>query len=175
MNFVRNTLFLFIFASIVVCSAAAQSATTQQKTTPAAAPEDVSGMYSFEHEGEFVQITIEPRKPEDAAKPVIVSGFISRYGDLDSDRGVFLDHFFSKGALENQKLTFTTKTVHGIWFEFSGVVERGEAKSRASEGYFVLKGTLKQNTIAADKSVSSKSREMTMKSFPNLDDDQAQK
>jgi len=153
MRSVRTSLALFIFVSVVVYSAVAQSTAGQQKATPAAEPEDISGMYSFEHEGEFVQITIEPRKPEDAGKPVVVSGFISRYGDLPSDRGVFLDHFISKGALDNHNLTFTTKTVHGIWFEFSGVVARGEAKSRASEGYFVLKGTLKQNTIADDKSV----------------------
>src|ERR1700704_7900 len=115
MKLVRTTLALFSFASVVVCLAVAQSTAGQQKTAPAAEPEDISGMYSFEHEGEFVQITIEPRKPEDAGKPVTISGFVSRYGDLESDRGVFLDHFFSRGALENQKLAFTTKTVHGIW------------------------------------------------------------
>jgi hypothetical protein len=159
----------------LVFAASLSQVAAQQKTAPATATEDVSGMYSFEHEGEFVQITIEPSKPEDAGKPIVVSGFISRYGDLDSDRGTFLDHFFSKGALQDHRLTFTTKTVHGIWFEFSGSVEHGDAKSRATEGYFVLKGTLKENTIAADKSVSSRSRDMRMKSFPSLDDDQVQK
>ncbi|MCU1305678.1 MAG: hypothetical protein JWN45_373 [Acidobacteriaceae bacterium] len=169
MRSVKTALILLVFAATLGQSAA------QQKTSPVAAPEDISGMYSFEHEGEFVQITIDPGKAEDAGKPTIVSGFVSRYGDLESDRGVFLDHFFSKGALQDHKLTFTTKTVHGIWFEFSGSVERGDAKTRTAEGYFVLKGTLKENTIAADKSVSSRSREMRMKSFPNLDDDQAQR
>lgn len=160
--------FIFLGASLSQIAA-------QQKATSVAATEDISGMYSFEHEGEFVQITIEPAKPQEAGKPIVVSGFISRYGDLESDRGTFLDHFFSKGALQDHKLTFTTKTVHGIWFEFSGSVERGEAKTRATEGYFVVKGTLKENIIAADKSVSSRSREMKMKSFPSLDDDQVQK
>ncbi|MCU1310110.1 MAG: hypothetical protein JWO20_1235 [Candidatus Angelobacter sp.] len=169
MRSVKTVLIFLVFAASLSQIAA------QQKTTPVAATEDISGMYSFEHDGEFVQITIEPGKSEDAGKPIVVSGFISRFGDLDSDRGTFLDHFFSKGALQDHKLTFTTKTVHGIWFEFSGAVERGDAKTRASEGYFVLKGTLKENTIAADKSVSSRSREMRMKSFPNLDDDQVQK
>jgi hypothetical protein len=169
MRAVKTALALFVLAaSLAQCFA-------QQKAATAAPTEDVSGMYSFEHDGEFVQITIEPAKPEDAGKPAVVSGFISRYGDLESDRGTFLDHFFTKGALQDHKLTFTTKTVHGIWFEFSGSVERGDAKTRATEGYFVLKGTLKENTIAADKSVSSRSKEMRMKSFPNLDDDQASK
>jgi hypothetical protein len=169
MRSVKAALIFFVFAASLAQSAA------QQKTPPTTATEDISGMYSFEHEGEFVQITIEPGKPEDAGKPIVVSGFISRYGDLESDRGTFLDHFFSKGALQDHKLTFTTKTVHGMWFEFSGSVERGEAKTRAAEGYFVLKGTLKENTIASDKTVSSRSREIKMKSFPTLDDDQVQK
>jgi hypothetical protein len=166
---------LFFLVSFIFLGASLSQIAAQQKTTSVVAMEDISGMYSFEHEGEFVQITIEPAKPEEAGKPIVVSGFISRYGDLESDRGTFLDHFFSKGALQDHKLTFTTKTVHGIWFEFSGSVERGEAKTRATEGYFVLKGTLKENTIASDKTVSSRSREMRMKSFPNLDDDQVQK
>jgi hypothetical protein len=169
MRAVKTVVTLLVFAAgLAQCFA-------QQKAATAAPTEDISGMYSFEHDGEFVQITIEPAKPEDAGKPTGVSGFISRYGDLESDRGTFLDHFFSKGALQDHKLTFTTKTVHGIWFEFSGSVERGDAKTRAMEGYFIVKGTLKENTIAADKSVSSRSKEMQMKSFPNLDDDQAAK
>jgi hypothetical protein len=47
-----------------------------------AAP-DYSGMYSFLREGEFVQVTVEAGR---------VSGFVSRYGDTESDRGMFLDH-----------------------------------------------------------------------------------
>src|SRR5580692_12886627 len=46
-----------------------------ENSTPAA---DYSGMYSFLREGEFVQITVE-----DAGK---VTGFVSRYGDSESDR-----------------------------------------------------------------------------------------
>jgi hypothetical protein len=132
-------------------------------------------MYSFLRDGEFVQITVERKEGEPTAKTASVSGFVSRYGDLDSDRGVFLDHFFTKGSLEDHNLTFTTRTVHGTWFEFTGQVERGDAKTRSTDGYYVLKGTLKQNIIGSDKKVTAKSREITMKSFPDLDDSQAQK
>ena len=51
------------------------------------AAEDISGMYSFLKEGEFLQITLE----KDA-----VTGYISRMGETDSDGGVFLDQFFAK-------------------------------------------------------------------------------
>src|ERR1700731_1188773 len=61
---------------------------------------DYSGMYSFLRDGEFVQLTVEDQGS--------VTGFVSRYGDTESDRGVFLDHFFKLGKLEGNHLTFTT-------------------------------------------------------------------
>jgi hypothetical protein len=121
-------------------------------------------MYTFLKEGEFLQITIE-----DAGR---VTGFISRFGDGDSDRGAFLDQFFKQGKLEGSKLNFTTDTVHGTWFEFSGTVERGEGKTLDEEAYYVVKGTLAEHETDAANKTSSKSRAVTFKSFPrNLDRD----
>jgi hypothetical protein len=149
----------------------AQIAPAAPKTgNTATAPEDISGMYSFERDGEFIQVTVEPGE---ATKPAAVSGFISRYGDDDNDRGTFLDHFISKGSLENQNISFATKTVHNVFYEFTGTVKRGPAKTHAQEGYFVLKGTLKKNTVLPDKKIKTISREVTFKSFPDLDDGQA--
>jgi hypothetical protein len=117
-----------------------------------------SGMYSFLRDGEFVQVTVE-----DQGK---VTGFISRFGDLDSDKGAFLDQFFKEGKLEGTKLTFSTQTVHGVWFAFKGIIDRGEGKNRGDEAYYVLKGTLTENAIDNNKSSSSRSREVALKSFP---------
>lgn len=127
-----------------------------QQSAPA--QEDYSGMYTFLREGEFVQITVE-----DAGH---VTGFVSRYGDGESDQGTFLDHFFKQGKLEGHDLTFTTETVHGTWFEFKGKLDRGPAKTRAQEGYYVLKGTLTENLTDAAKKVTAKSREVEFKLFP---------
>jgi hypothetical protein len=126
--------------------------------SPASPRPDYSGMYSFLTEGEFVQISVEDRG--------LVTGFVSRYGDSDNDHGVFLDHFFESGKLDGNQLTFTTKTVHGVSFEFRGAVERGEGKSRGNEAYYLLKGTLVENTTDTDKKVSSRSRQVALKSFP---------
>jgi hypothetical protein len=130
--------------------------------TPSAPPpaqaESYSGMYSFLQDGEFLQVTVE-----DAGN---VTGFVSRYGDSDSDRGTFLDQFFKQGKLDGNKLTFTTETVHGVWFEFAGTVDRGEGKAPADEAYHVIKGTLTDFRTNADKKVSSKSRAVIFKSFP---------
>ncbi len=71
-----------------------------------------SGMYTFLKEGEFVQITVEDE--------FSVSGFISRFGESESDKGTFLDQFFKTGKLEGNKLTFTTQLIHGVGFDFKG-------------------------------------------------------
>src|SRR5581483_505188 len=106
-----------------------------------APPGEISGMYSFLQDGEFVQVSVDPEGR--------VSGFVSRYGD--NDKSLFLDHFFDKASLHENELTFTTKTVHGVYYEFKGNFGRGDAKSREQEGYYVLRGTLKQYTGDANK------------------------
>jgi hypothetical protein len=117
-----------------------------------------SGMYTFLKEGEFVQLTIEDENR--------VTGFVSRYGDGESDKGAFLDQFFKAGSLNGNKLSFTTETVHGVSYEFKGSIERGEGKNPGDEAYYVLKGKLLQNSMDVNKKVSSHSREVVFKLFP---------
>jgi hypothetical protein len=117
-----------------------------------------SGMYTFLKEGEFVQVSVED---DDR-----VSGFVSRYEDEENEKGTFVDQFFKSAKLDGNRLTFTTKTVHGMWFGFSGAVERGEGKNPGDEGYYVLKGTLTENSIDADKKATSRDHEIEFKMFP---------
>ncbi len=95
-----------------------------------------------------------------------VTGFVSRYGDTESDRGIFLDHFFKQGALDANRLTFATETVHGVSYEFRGTVERGAGKNPGDEAYYVLNGTLIQNNLDETNKTSSHSREVSLKIFP---------
>lgn len=117
-----------------------------------------SGMYTFLRDGEFVQIT-----QEDKGK---LSGFVSRYGELESDRGAFLDQFFKQGALDGHTLSFTTDVVHGVWFQFQGTADRGPGKTVNDEGYYILKGTLTQHSTDANHKEGAKSRDVVFKSFP---------
>ena len=134
----------------------AESAAARQ---PAArSGQEYSGMYSFLKDGEFVQVTVE-----DAGT---VSGFVSRFGDGESDKGAFLDQFFKSGKIDGNKLTFTTDIVHGVAFDFKGAVERGEGKNPGDESYFVLKGTLTENDSDVNKKVTSHAREVVFKMFP---------
>jgi hypothetical protein len=117
-----------------------------------------SGMYGFLKDGEFVQVTVEDQGR--------VTGFISRYGDSESDRGVFLDHFFKSGKLDGNQLSFTTDAVHGVSYDFRGTVERGEGKNAGDEAYYVLKGTLVENTIDQSKKTTSDPSAVVFKGFP---------
>src|SRR6267154_5608009 len=124
----------------------------------AKAGQQYSGMYAFLREGEFVQVTIENERT--------VTGFVSRYGDGESDKGAFLDLFFNSGKLEGSSLRFTTQTVHAVSFEFKGTVERGEGKNPGDEAYYVLKGTLTENSTDVNKKVSSHSHNVLFKMLP---------
>jgi len=151
----RHSLQLVCFVAVALFTSAAQ----QNKTPPPAAPgAEYSGMYNFLREGEFVQLTVEDQGN--------VTGFISRFGDSESDRGAFLDHFFNQGKLNGNQLSFATQTVHGVWFEFRGTVDRGEGKKTGDEAYYILKGTLTENTMDEAKKTTSRAREVALKSFP---------
>ena len=126
---------------------------------PPAKPEmggDITGMYSFVHEGEFVQIEVDEGK---------VTGLVSRFKNEDMDKAEFVDQYFEQASLEDSTLTFRTKPSpdHGVWFEFSGRVERGPAKSPSDEGYWIVKGTLTEHE---DGKVPGTVHELTLKSFP---------
>ena len=125
---------------------------------PAPTQPDVSGMYSFLKEGEFVEVDIDSNS---------VTGFISRIAETDSDHGAVLDHMFTKGSFDGKNLSFTTRELHGISYEFKGAVRRGEGKQPGSEGYWVIKGTLTENMFDANKKPSARTREVEFKSLPS--------
>jgi hypothetical protein len=138
-------------------SAAKPSAPAQQQKEPEA-ERAYSGMYTFLKEGEFVQLTVEEERR--------VSGFVSRYGEGESDKGAFLDQFFKNAKLEGNRLNFTTEIVHGVSYDFHGTVERGEGKAPGDEAYFVLKGWLTENSSDVNKKVTSRSQEVAFRMFP---------
>jgi hypothetical protein len=145
-----------VVLSGVLC--AALTVVVAQSTAPrnAEAEPEISGTYTFLQEGEFVQIDAQQEK---------VGGFISRYSD--SDKNLFLDHFIKQGTRRGRDLAFETQTVHGRWYGFKGRVERGAAKTRAEEGYWVLRGTLTEFNSDAEKKVTSRQREVTFNLFPD--------
>lgn len=161
----RTTYFkkIGIFLLVFVVVASAQKDTKPSKTKPAAAPattssannaaEDISGMYSFLKEGEFVQFNLD----QDG-----VSGYISRLGATDSDQGEVLDQFFTKAEIRGHDVSFTTKPLHSIWFEFKGHFARGAGKTKAEDAFYIVRGTLTEFSGTGDKATSH-SREVEFK------------
>jgi len=146
-------------------NASPSQANQQEKSSDKAPPQanekstqSYSGMYSFLKDGEFLQVTVEDGGT--------VTGYVSRFGDGVSDNGAFLDQFFKNGKLDGNKLSFTTEIVHGVAFDFHGNFERGEGKNPGDEAYYILKGTLAENVTDVNKKVTSHSREVIFKLFP---------
>lgn len=118
-------------------------------------------MYTFLSEGEFVQINIEGES---------VNGYISRMGTLDSDRGDFIDQFFDKAQIQGHDVTFTTKMVHSMWYEFKGRFDRGHGKNQGDDGFYVLRGTLTEYTLDSDKTPTSRLRQVEFRSMAQPQD-----
>lgn len=150
-----------LFAALL-CSA--------QTSPPAESLGDFSGLYSFLRDGESVQITLD-ELPSASKKQVPVDGYISRLGSSDSDKDQILDIWIKTGTTDGDNIRFTTKQVHGLSYDFTGRVHRGDAKAKEKEGYFVIEGRLTEHSIDRRGKPAMQEREITMKSFPSLDDD----
>jgi hypothetical protein len=120
----------------------------------AAIHEDISGMYSFLRDGESIQLNVQDGK---------LSGWVTSFGFLESDRDTLVDRFFQKASLQDDQVYFITKPIHGCWVEFTGHVERGDVASRAKEGYLRLVGSLTEYTTDADDQVSARKRDVVFK------------
>jgi hypothetical protein len=148
----KNSAIIFI---ILLLNASLLCAQNPSSAPPA---EDYSGMYAFLQDGEFVQLTVEDQG--------VVTGLISRFGDAAGDQREFIEQFFKQGKLDGKKLTFATKSVQNVWYEFEGTVDRGGGPNASDEGYYVLKGKLTRSAIDANKKTTAKSQDVALKSFP---------
>ena len=83
--------------AFLVAPASPQESKPKNDSSPQGAA-NYSGMYSFLKDGEFLQVTVEDGGT--------VTGYVSRFGDGESDKGAFLDQFFKNGKLKGNKLTF---------------------------------------------------------------------
>ncbi|HUO61749.1 MAG TPA: hypothetical protein VMU24_13860 [Candidatus Acidoferrales bacterium] len=139
---------LLVFVAFFVLTAFAQT------PAPDAPPQDISGMYTFLHEGEFVQLTLNGS---------VLSGFISRFADDKQDR--FVDQFFNKASWNNGELAFDTRKADGVWYDFKGTAKQTPGKTAQQEGFIVLAGTLTQHSPGADGKDVAEPRQVEFQSF----------
>jgi hypothetical protein len=149
----RKSALLFTLVVLTLAALAQNNRPTAPNTQP-----DYSGMYTFLTEGEFVQLNLE-----EGGK---LTGYVSRYGSVESDRGAFLDQFFKTASLKGEHIEWTTEPVHGVWYEFKGTIGRGSGKTPDNEGYYAMRGTLAEHTTDAAHKESVRQREVVLKSFP---------
>ena len=153
---VRNLLPLVsLFTWLVVSSAPVQA---QNPTGSGAVSPDVSGMFTFLREGEFVQLSLEDGQ---------LTGFVSRFGDTGDDKGEFIDHFFDKASLQGDHLNFKTKTVHAVWYEFDGTLTTVAGKQKGEEGYRLMRGKVTLHKADAGGKDQASERTVELQSFPD--------
>jgi hypothetical protein len=118
-------------------------------------PADASGEYLIDEAGSTVEVTLEAGK---------ISGYVTRMGDEQSDKDTPLTFFFDQVTVAGHHLSFTTKKVHGVWYEFDGSIERGDAKTmRDQNGYYRLMGVW---TAHNDVRNSQQREQVSFKSTP---------
>jgi len=146
--------------SLVIVSGFAAPAQPQSPSNAAGASPDISGMFTFLREGEFVQLSLEDGQ---------LTGFVSRFGDTEDDKGTFIDQFFDKASVQGDHVTFKTKTIHAVWYEFDGTVTTVAGKQKGEEGYRVLKGKLTLHKADALGKDQASERTVEFQAFPDAE------
>ena len=122
-------------------------------------PESAQGEFMLDETGSVVQITIENG---------ILDGYISK--NLDG-QSASLTYFFDRTTINGDRLTFTTRQVHGIWFSFEGTIVHGDAASKQATGFYRLKGTWvvhnESDKSQSTSTVSFRSTPRGAAEFPN--------
>jgi len=165
----RRAVSVAICLALMCCLAQAQRPATvthqgqatyfQSPSKPYDGATNPSGMYTFLKDGEFVQLTLEDGQ---------LSGFVSRFGETESDKGEFIDQFFDKASLDGDHLYFKTKTVHALWYELDGTLTVVPGKRMGDEGYRVIRGKLTLHAGDAKGHEQASQKTVEFKSFPDM-------
>ena len=122
-----------------------QEAPTRAAKGVSTLPDNASGEFTLNSHGSVVQITIEHNR---------LTGYVTL---MQQDTALTL--FFDKTSIKGKRVTFTTKTVHGLSYSFAGEVVCGDSEAPALNGYYHLAGrlTTSRNGVAETKWISLKS------------------
>jgi hypothetical protein len=108
-------------------------------------PDTALGEYALDEDGSVVQITIERNR---------LSGYVT-----EMEHGTALTSMFDSTTVDGNRLSFTTKPVHGVRYSFAGTIVRGDATDRSQSGFYRLVGdwTTYHDAERTTKRVSLKS------------------
>ena len=103
-------------------------------------PPNADGEYQFGETGEVIELYVEDH---------ILRGYIVKRSERWHAGSTPLTYDFSSGSAVNNAVSFTTRTLHGEFYSFSGSVVRGPAADPSSLGYYLLRGQLTLHADAA--------------------------
>lgn len=106
-----------------------QESPTQATKGVSTLPDNASGEFILDSHGSVIQITVEHNR---------LDGYVT----LMQQNTAALTLFFDKTSINGKRVTFTTKTVHGLSYSFAGEVLRGDAEAPSLNGYYRLAGKL---------------------------------
>jgi len=113
-------------------------------------PADASGEYELDDKGSVVQITIERNR---------LTGYVTK---MEQETSLTL--YFDKSAMDGSRLSFTTKTVHGLKYVFEGTIVRGDKSSESETGFYRMVG---EWTVFHDG--AQETERVSLKSTPRLE------
>jgi len=109
--------------------------------------DSATALYTFLHEGETVQINIEHGH---------VSGYVTR-----KENGTQVDQKFESAVLEGDRLTWSTRPMHGTYFSFDGQISHDPNASKDKRGFYKIRGT-----VTTHKRGNASEKQLTMQSLP---------
>lgn len=128
-----------------------QESPTQAAKGVSTLPENASGEFTLDSHGSVIQITIEHDR---------LDGYITL---MQGNNALTL--FFDKTSINGKRVTFTTRTVHGLSYSFAGEILRGDVEAPSLNGYYRLAGKL-----ATNRDTTSQTKWVELKSTPRLED-----
>ena len=115
------------------------------KSGPASLPPDADGEYQFGETGEVIELYVEDKA---------LRGYMVKRSEHSRAASTPLTYDFASGTAAGSAVSFTTRTLHGERYSFTGSLIRGPATSPSAVGYYLLRGQL---TLHAGDASSTKS------------------
>ena len=109
-------------------------------------PAEAMGFYRFRDDAQGVRIISHDGE---------ISGYLLKFGKGISDKDMVLGYDFSEVAGTRNRLYFTTRQVHGVWYGFEGRVIQQRGLSHDDQANYILKGTLTEHDEAQQTTQSA--------------------
>ena len=125
--------------------------------------QDITGRYAFLGEEDLLAIIDEDG---------MLNGYIEVIQEDEEESSDFFSYTLAHGAREGTRVEFKTIKIHGLYYRFTGRVEKGKPRNPNHAGFLRLVGTVEivRRDPATGKEMSEL-RDVVLKSMGNEKDD----